>query len=247
MPRHTFTDDACARLLHGSLYQHHGSLQALDSTHLTHHTQPWLPNHTQEQCSTAEVSMLSAPLHSQTADLFAVCTLPPEYCEFGGTTKKCQEWLENNQPALHKKLYSQEALEQNMSSLSLEAQKRAEKDSQKKAAKAAAAEARDAETRASSKILIKRIERNKRKYVTAVQGLEAFGLDIKKVAKDFGKKFATGSSVTKVPGGGEEITVQGDLSEDIQEYIEENYKNVPDDNIELVEDKKKKKAEQQAV
>lgn len=80
-----------------------------------------------------------------------------------------------------------------------------------------------------------------------MQGLEAFGLDIKKVAKDFGKKFATGSSVTKVPGGGEEITVQGDLSDDIQEYIEENYKNVPDDNIELVEDKKKKKTEQQAV
>lgn len=137
-----------------------------------------------------------------------------------------------------------EALEQNLSALSIEAQKRAEKDSQKKAAKAAAAEARDAETRASSKVLIKRIERNKRKYVTAVQGLEAFGLDIKKVAKDFGKKFATGSSVTKVPGGGEEITVQGDLSDDILEYIEENYKNVPDDNIELVEDKKKKKAEQ---
>lgn len=95
-------------------------------------------------------------------------------------------------------------------------------------------------------MLIKRIERNKRKYVTAVQGLEAFGLDIKKVAKDFGKKFATGSSVTKVPGGGDEITVQGDLSDDILEYIEDNYKNVPEDNIELVEDKKKKKAEQQA-
>jgi density-regulated protein DRP1 len=140
-----------------------------------------------------------------------------------------------------------EALEQNLSALSVDAKKRAEKDSQKKAAKAAAAEARDAESRASSKVLIKRIERNKRKYVTAVQGLEAFGLDIKKVSKDFGKKFATGSSVTKVPGGGEEITVQGDLSEDIQEYIEENYKNVPDDNIELIEDKKKKKAEQQAV
>lgn len=92
-------------------------------------------------------------------------------------------------------------------------------------------------------MLIKRIERNKRKYVTAVQGLEAFGLDIKKVAKDFGKKFATGSSVTKVPGGGEEVTVQGDLSDDILEYIEENYKDVPEDNIELIEDKKKKKAE----
>lgn len=136
-----------------------------------------------------------------------------------------------------------EALEQNLSSLSIEARQRAEKDAQKKAAKAAAAEARHNETLATSKVLIKRIERNKRKYVTAVQGLEAFGLDIKKVAKDFGKKFATGSSVTKVPGGGEEVTVQGDLSDDILEYIEENYKDVPEDNIELIEDKKKKKAE----
>ncbi|KAH8732799.1 RNA binding protein-like protein Tma22 [Phaeosphaeriaceae sp. PMI808] len=171
-----------------------------------------------------------------------VCSLPPEYCEFGGTTKKCEEWLENEHPDLHSKLYSQEAIEQNLSALSLDAQKRAEKDSQKKAAKAASAEARRAEELASSKILIKRIERNKRKYVTAVQGLEAFGLDIKKVAKDFGKKFATGSSVTKIPGGGEEITVQGDLSEDIQDFIVDKYE-VPDDNIELIEDKKKKKAE----
>jgi density-regulated protein DRP1 len=75
-----------------------------------------------------------------------------------------------------------------------------------------------------------------------VQGLEAFGLDIKKVAKDFGKKFATGSSVTKIPGGGEEITVQGDLSEDIQDFLVDKYE-VPEDNIELIEDKKKKKTE----
>ncbi len=202
-----------------------------------------------------------------------------QYCEFGGTTKKCEEWLESSHPDLHSKLYSAgtsvrsllpklpkintfkhglsfpfsptllitssstEALQQNLSALSVDAQKRAEKDAQKKAAKAATAEARAAETRASSKILIKRIERNKRKYVTAVQGLEAFGLDIKKVAKDFGKKFATGSSVTKIPGGGEEITVQGDLSEDILEFLIDKYEEVPEDNVELVEDKKKKKAE----
>lgn len=78
--------------------------------------------------------------------------------------------------------------------------------------------------------------------MTAVQGLEAFGLDIKKVAKDFGKKFATGSSVTKIPGGGEEITVQGDLSDDIFDFLLEKF-DVPEDNIELVEDKKKKKTE----
>jgi density-regulated protein DRP1 len=67
------------------------------------------------------------------------------------------------------------------------------------------------------------------------------------VAKDFGKKFATGSSVTKIPGGGEEITVQGDLSDDIFDFLTENYKNVPEDNVELIEDKKKKKDQQVAV
>jgi density-regulated protein len=77
--------------------------------------------------------------------------------------------------------------------------------------------------------------------VTAVSGLEAFGLDLKKVAKDFGKKFATGSSVTKTAAGGEEIVVQGDVSEEIEEFLVENYEGkVPEDNIELVEDKKKK-------
>jgi density-regulated protein len=75
-----------------------------------------------------------------------------------------------------------------------------------------------------------------------VGGLEAFGLDLKKVAKEFGKKFATGSSVTKVPGGGEEITVQGDVAIDIEEYLLDTYKDVPEDNVEIVEDKKKKSA-----
>lgn len=94
----------------------------------------------------------------------------------------------------------------------------------------------------TSKVLIKRIERNKRKYVTCVSGLEAHGLELKKVAKDFGKKFATGASVTKVPSGGEEITVQGDLSDDIYDYVTENYGQIPEDNVECIEEKKKKVA-----
>lgn len=126
--------------------------------------------------------------------------------------------------------------------MTVDAQKRAEKDAIKKAAKAEAAEAREHEKKMSSKVLIKRIERNKRKYVTAVSGLEAHGMDLKKVAKDFGKKFATGSSVTKLPSGGEEITVQGDLSDDIFDYILENYEHIPEDNVDCIEEKKKKAA-----
>jgi density-regulated protein DRP1 len=132
-----------------------------------------------------------------------------------------------------------------MSALSVDAQKRAAKDAAKKASKAAAAEERAAEKLSSSKVLIKRIERNKRKYVTAVSGLEAFGMDLKKVSKDFGKKFATGSSVTKTPSGGEEIVVQGDVSDEIYDMLVETepYKGqIPEDNIDCIEDKKKKPA-----
>jgi density-regulated protein DRP1 len=134
-----------------------------------------------------------------------------------------------------------DALEAATSTLSLEARKRAEKDAHKKALKAEAAEAKQAATIASSKVTIKRVERNKRKFVTAVSGLEAFGLENKKVAKDLGKKFATGASVTKVPSGGEEIVVQGDVSEEIEEFLLEKYSVIPEDNVELVDDKKKKK------
>jgi density-regulated protein DRP1 len=74
-----------------------------------------------------------------------------------------------------------EALEAATASLSVAAQERAAKDAAKKAAKAEAAEQRQADKLAHSVVTIKRIERNKRKYVTAVIGLEAFGLDLKKV------------------------------------------------------------------
>jgi density-regulated protein DRP1 len=62
------------------------------------------------------------------------------------------------------------------------------------------------------------------------------------VAKELGKKFATGSSVTKIPSGGEEIVVQGDVSEDLEEFLLDKYEEIPEDNIELVDEKKKKKA-----
>lgn len=76
-----------------------------------------------------------------------------------------------------------------------------------------------------------------------MSGLEAFDLDLKKVAKEFGKKFATGSSVTKTPSGGEEIVVQGDVSDDLEEFLNEKYPQIPEDNIELIDDKKNKKKE----
>lgn len=64
----------------------------------------------------------------------------------------------------------------------------------------------------------------------------------KQVAKDLGKKFATGASVTKVPSGGEEIVIQGDVSDEVEEFLVEKYKEIPEGNFEFIDDKKKKKA-----
>ena len=83
---------------------------------------------------------------------------------------------------MYERIWSPEALEAATASLSVDAQKRAAKDAQKKAAKAEAAEQKQADKLAKSVITIKRIERNKKKFVTAVSGLEAFGLDLKKVS-----------------------------------------------------------------
>lgn len=133
------------------------------------------------------------------------------------------------------------AINASLSTLSIDAQKRAQKDSLKKEARALALEAKESEAKKAAKVLIKRVERNKRKYVTAVSGLEAHGMDLKKVAKEWGKKFATGSSVTKLPsgGGGEEIVVQGDNSDEILDWLID-VAGIPEGNVECVEDKKKK-------
>lgn len=66
---------------------------------------------------------------------------------------------------------------------------------------------------------------------------------MKKASKQFSSKFATGSSVTKNPQGQEEIIVQGDVSDEIMEMIEGGVgvlKGIPADNVEIVEEKKKK-------
>ncbi|KAI5849020.1 translation initiation factor SUI1 [Tricharina praecox] len=175
-----------------------------------------------------------------------ICTLPPEYCEFTNTAKKCREWLENNHADLVSVIYNTEAVEAAMSNLSVAAQEKAAKAeaaASKRADKEEIKAEREAQKKASSRITLKRVERTKRKHVIIVTGLETFGLDLKKVAKDFGKKFACGSSVTKNAAGQDEIVVQGDLSDDILEYLEQKYPEVPFDNVDQVEDKKKKKGE----
>jgi len=175
-----------------------------------------------------------------------ICTFPPEYCEFGSSATRCKDWLKDKYPALYEKYYSEDAVAEKMQSLSVDAQSKIEKNTAKKEKKALAKAAEDEERKQSAKVTIKRIERNKRKHVTSIHGLEEFGIELKKASKLFATKFATGSSVTKNPQGLDEIVVQGDVADDILEIIEDGtgplgtlLKVVPVDNVVIVEEGKK--------
>ncbi|KAI9057419.1 density-regulated protein DRP1 [Trametes sanguinea] len=173
-----------------------------------------------------------------------VCSFPVEYCEFGSSLTRCKEWLQKTDSQLYDKYYSEEALQAKIGTLSLEAQEKLEKDTAKKEAKAEAKAETALKKKMASQITIKRIERNKRKHVTAIHGLENFDVDLKKAAKFFAQKFATGASVTKNQQGLDEIVVQGDVSGEIVEMIEDGVgllKGVPKDNVVEVEEKTKKK------
>ncbi|KAM5542377.1 hypothetical protein V8D89_003836 [Ganoderma adspersum] len=195
-----------------------------------------------------KLSMASIEAEASTSEVIApkevlycqVCTYPVEYCEFGSSLTRCKEWLQKTDQALYDHFYSEEALQAKIGTLSLEAQEKLDKDTAKKEAKA---EAKADAALKKKMVTIKRIERNKRKHVTAVHGLEAFDVDLKKAAKFFAQKFATGASVTKNAQGFDEIVIQGDVSGDIVEMIEDGVgllKNVPKDNIVEVEEKGKK-------
>lgn len=69
---------------------------------------------------------------------------------------------------------------------------------------------------------------------------------MKKAAKLFATKFATGASVSKNAQGIDEVVVQGDVSEEIVDMIEEGagvLAGVPSDNVVTVDETKKKSKE----
>ncbi|PPQ87315.1 hypothetical protein CVT25_002063 [Psilocybe cyanescens] len=172
----------------------------------------------------------------------AICSFPLEYCEFGSSLTRCKEWLKEEREDLFNKYYSEEALQAKIGTLSLEAQTKLEKDTAKKEAKAEAKADAALKKKMASQVTIRRIERTKRKHVTAIHGLEAFSIDLKKAAKQLAGRFATGASVTKNMQGLDEIVVQGDVSYEIMEILEKGegvLKGVPIANVEIVEDKKK--------
>jgi density-regulated protein DRP1 len=70
-----------------------------------------------------------------------------------------------------------------------------------------------------------RVQRQKRKFVTVIAGLETVpDLKIKDATKLFGKKFAASASVNEAQGGGKEVVIQGDVLGDLPALLMSEYK-----------------------
>ncbi|SPO24563.1 related to Translation machinery-associated protein 22 [Ustilago trichophora] len=154
----------------------------------------------------------------------AVCTFPPEYCEFGPSPSKCRSWLKDNQPELYSKLWSEEAISSNLANLTTKQAEDLEREAAKKERKTVAKEERARAEMAASRIVLKKEARTKRKVTTSIIGLHLFSPPLpalKVVAKALSSRFATGASVSKSVQnpGVDEIVVQGDVADDVRDLI----------------------------
>lgn len=72
-------------------------------------------------------------------------------------------------------------------------------------------------------------------------GLDDFGVKLSEASKLFGKKFASGASITKNPLDKEQIEVQGDFLEKAAELIIKQYKDkgITKKDIYMIDNKKK--------
>jgi density-regulated protein DRP1 len=76
-----------------------------------------------------------------------------------------------------------------------------------------------------TRVIIARVQRQKKKFVTAVAGLETVpDLKIKDAARVFGKKFSSGSSVSESNTGAKEVVIQGDVSFDLPNLLVSEFK-----------------------
>ncbi|KAL2327187.1 hypothetical protein Fmac_020614 [Flemingia macrophylla] len=182
------------------------------------------------------------PVHVQYC---GVCSLPPEYCEFGSDFDKCKPWLIQNVPDLYPNLIK----EANDKEADRVADKLQGTVISSGAGDGAASSAPKEEVKRlpggkikkkeKQEVVIEKVIRNKRKCITTVKGLELFGVKLSDASKKLGKKFATGASVVKGPTEKEQIDVQGDIAYDIVEFITDTWPDVPETAIFFIEDGRK--------
>jgi len=166
------------------------------------------------------------------------CSMPMEFCEYWPATEKCKAWALANAPDAISKLSVDTSSGGGGEDGGGEAAEGGEGDDkgkrQTRGGKGMMRAKKKAAEKGPKQIVVSRSQRNKKKYVTVVAGLASHGVDLKTASKKFGAKFACGSSVT----GDDEIVLQGDVVDDLIEFIADTF-GIDDDLIEDGGDQKR--------
>jgi density-regulated protein DRP1 len=182
------------------------------------------------------------------------CTMPCEFCEHGACFDKCLPWILKNcpevlsetvlaemvaktsigddEPQVGHKFFCYSTALNFMSDMRGDLQGEVKKEKKKGGGAAAPKKA----TVLDTKVIITKVQRQKRKYVTVVGGLETVpDLKIKDASRVFGKKFSSGCSVNESQTGAKEVVIQGDVLFDLPAILMTEFK-VPAEAIFILED-----------
>ncbi|XBW36030.1 hypothetical protein QEN19_001605 [Hanseniaspora menglaensis] len=175
-----------------------------------------------------------------------VCTFPVDFCDYNKKATKCKKWLSENYPEKFQELYADKEEIDNKDDDSVDVKaKKVEESLKKMELRQEKKEKKELENQQNSKIIIKTIERTKRKRSIEIQGLEVFPLDLKKLSKKFSNKFATGCSIVD-----KKLVLQGDLADDVEVFINKLLKEeagLDDIKVEKTVAKRKKTEEELAA
>lgn len=168
--------------------------------------------------------------------------LPPEYSEYLPSFAQALPWLESNCPDLVLTTKKGMTVKEFMTNGGGAEAADAKSSSKRGGAGAPNKNFGGAGKQKTGEVTIELSKRQKRKFVTAVVGLDAFGIKLKEASKAMGKKFACGASVNKLPDGRQSIDIQGDYIYDLPDLILELYPNVEKSQVFLINNGKKTKA-----
>ena len=170
-----------------------------------------------------------------------MCGLPPEFCEFGPTPAKC--FAEH--PELHEGQEPPAPSAKEAAAAQKQQQEAAEAAQGKPADAAAPTTAEAAPAAAPSKgkktkkeVVMTVTQRNKRKCITSIAGMDLFDVKLPEISKMFSKRFACGSTVTKNASNASVVEVQGDVATEVADILAEKY-DVPEEAMFVVRGKEK--------
>ena len=174
--------------------------------------------------------------------------VPFEFCEFTPKIKECREYFEANYSKYYPDVEGEEGLAELMERLGMIGGDAASKKAQSAKQKGGGGEGGGGgggkkKEAAPAQVVIELNNRNKKKHITVVKGLEGFpSVDPANAAKLFGKRFACGSALKKGANGqSDSIEIQGSCRDELPGVMVDKLK-IDLDSIYILIDAKKYKA-----